>query len=98
MLRITRAIDPARYPLAHALRSGRVERNLSVRKAAKLAKISAAYLSDLELAKRLGASRTTLAALAKALRLDKLELLRLADQQRVVQIRADIADLERRSA
>jgi len=98
MLRVSGSLDPTLYPLASALRSLRLKAKLSVRQAAAKARISAAYLSDLERAKRPGASQHVLDALSKVLGVEKSTLRRLNKNQRFSLATMALSDLKRELA
>jgi transcriptional regulator with XRE-family HTH domain len=86
------------YPLASALRSLRLTKKLSVREVAAKARISAAYLSDLERAKRPGASPKVLDSIARVLMVEKSVLRRLDKKQRIALAMSAVSDLERELA
>jgi transcriptional regulator with XRE-family HTH domain len=81
-------IDPATHPLAFFLRATRLEAGLGLNAVAKAAHISAPYLSDLELGRRLGIGEAVCERLARALGVPLKELHQAAVKQELIAINA----------
>ena len=84
------------HPLAALVQSSRLARNLTLAKVASKVSLQPQSLSDIEHGRR-NASEDALRRLAKALGIDPKEILEASRQQRIVELKQTVIQMEKAS-